>query len=80
MHGHGDGHRGGGGAPTDDDTALDARIENNPSLDRNTLGDLQADMHTNIDYLAPNGAPDNDRKMKEASWLTGQAFIESLRY
>ena len=37
-------------------------------------------MHTNIDYLAPNGAPDNDRKMKEASWLTGQAFIESLRY
>ena len=25
-------------------------------------------------------APDNDRKMKESSWLTGQAFIESLRY
>ena len=37
-------------------------------------------MHVNIDYMAPNGAPDNDRKMKEASWLTGQAFIESLRY
>lgn len=37
-------------------------------------------MTANIDYLAPNGAPDNDRKMKEASWLTGQAFIESLRY
>ena len=32
----------------------------------------QADMHVNIDYMAPNGAPDNDRKMKEASWLTGQ--------
>ena len=40
----------------------------------------QADMHVNIDYMAPNGAPDNDRKMKESSWLTGQAFIESLRY
>jgi len=40
----------------------------------------KADMHVNIDYMAPNGAPDNDRKMKEASWLTGQAFIESLRY
>ena len=40
----------------------------------------KADLHANIDYLAPNGAPDNDRKMKEASWLTGQAFIESLRY
>jgi hypothetical protein len=37
-------------------------------------------MTANIDYMAPNGAPDNDRKMKEASWLTGQAFIESLRY
>ena len=41
---------------------------------------MQADMHVNIDYMAPHGAPDNDRKMKEASWLTGQAFIESLRY
>ena len=40
----------------------------------------QADMLANIDYLAPNGAPDNDRRMKESSWLTGQAFIESLRY
>jgi len=40
----------------------------------------KADMHVNIDYMAPHGAPDNDRKMKEASWLTGQAFIESLRY
>ena len=29
--------------------------------------------------MAPHGAPDNDRKMKEASWLTSQAFIESLR-
>ena len=37
-------------------------------------------MLANIDYMAPNGAPDNDRKMKEASWLTGQAFVESLRY
>lgn len=34
----------------------------------------------NIDYLAPNGAPDNDRKAKESSWLVSQAFIEGLRY
>lgn len=39
-----------------------------------------ADPHCNIDYYAPNGAPDNDRKMKEASFLSGQAFNESLRY
>ena len=38
-----------------------------------------ADMLSNIDYLAPHGGPDNDRKMKEASWLCSQAFIESLR-
>ena len=38
-----------------------------------------ADITANIDYYAPNGAPDNDRKMKEASWLSSQAFIESLR-
>jgi hypothetical protein len=37
------------------------------------------DPHTNIDYLAAFGAPDNDRKMKESSWLCSQAFIESLR-
>jgi len=36
-------------------------------------------MHTDIDYYAPHGGPDNDRKMKEASWLCSQAFIESLR-
>ena len=41
---------------------------------------LQADLHANIDYLAPNGAPDNDRKAKESSWLVSQAFIEGLRY
>lgn len=40
----------------------------------------QADLHANIDYLAPNGAPDNDRKAKESSWLVSQAFIEGLRY
>ena len=39
----------------------------------------KADITSNIDYYAPNGAPDNDRKMKEASWLCSQAFIESLR-
>jgi len=39
----------------------------------------QCDITANIDYYAPHGAPDNDRKMKEASWLTSQAFIESLR-
>ena len=37
-------------------------------------------MHVNIDYMAPNGAPDNDRKMKEASWISSQAWFESLRY
>ena len=26
------------------------------------------------------GAPDNDRKAKESSWLVSQAFIEGLRY
>ena len=39
----------------------------------------QCDITANIDYYAPHGAPDNDRKMKEASWLTSQAFVESLR-
>ena len=39
----------------------------------------KADPHTNIDYYAPNNAPDNDRKMKESSFLASQAFIESLR-
>ena len=38
-----------------------------------------ADISANIDYYAPHGAPDNDRKMKEASWLCSQAFIETLR-
>ena len=37
------------------------------------------DITANIDYYSPWGAPDNDRKMKEASWLCSQAFIESLR-
>ena len=37
------------------------------------------DMLSNIDYYSPHGAPDNDRKMKEASWLCSQSFIESLR-
>ena len=40
----------------------------------------QADLLANIDYLAPHGAPDNDRKAKESSWLVSQAFIEGLRY
>ena len=40
----------------------------------------KADILANIDYLAPNGAPDNDRKAKESSWLVSQAFIEGLRY
>ena len=39
----------------------------------------KCDMLSNIDYYAPLGAPDNDRRMKEASFLQGQAFIESLR-
>lgn len=53
-----------------------------------------ADMFTNINYFAtsrvPNrvsntgdavyGAPDNDRRMKESSWISSQAWFESLRY
>lgn len=53
-----------------------------------------ADMHTNINYYATMRdmhhscsstdasytAPDNDRKMKEASFLTSQAWFESLRH
>ena len=38
----------------------------------------QFDPYSNIDYIAA-GAPDNDRSLKEASWLASQAFIESLR-
>ena len=26
------------------------------------------------------GAPDNDRRMKESSWISSQAWFESLRY
>jgi len=41
------------------------------------------DPYSNIDYVAGNrdgvAAPDNDRRMKESSWLTSQAFVESLR-
>ena len=40
----------------------------------------QTDMFTNINYFSPGGAPDNDRKMKEASWMSSQAWFESLRY
>mmetsp|Transcript_2967 Transcript_2967/g.7862 ORF Transcript_2967/g.7862 Transcript_2967/m.7862 type:complete len:387 (+) Transcript_2967:66-1226(+) len=36
------------------------------------------DPYSNIDYIA-GSAPDNDRNMKEASWLASQAFVESLR-
>ena len=45
-----------------------------------------ADPHTNIDYFACRAdkygrvAPDNDRNMKEASFLASQAYIESLRF
>lgn len=38
------------------------------------------DPHCNINYFAPHGAPDNDGKMKESSFVAGQAFIESLRH
>lgn len=54
----------------------------------------QSDMFSNINYFATSrvtnatsktgdavyGAPDNDRKMKEASWISSQAWFESLRY
>jgi hypothetical protein len=36
--------------------------------------------YANINYLSPNGAPDNDRKMKESSFLASQAYVESLRF
>lgn len=50
-----------------------------PDVDRR-LDIRKADIHANIDFMAPNGAPDNDRKAKESSWLVSQAFIEGLRY
>ena len=37
------------------------------------------DVAANIDYHAPRGAPDNDRRMKEATYLPCQAYAESLR-
>ena len=40
----------------------------------------KADMFHNIDYYGGIGAPDNDRLMKEASFLTSQSWFESLRY
>jgi len=39
----------------------------------------QYDVTANIDYHAPRGAPDNDRRMKEATFLPCQAYAESLR-
>jgi len=59
---------------------------------RNELRD--SDMFSNINYFAtarvPNRtassgdavytAPDNDRRMKESSWISSQAWFESLRY
>ena len=38
-----------------------------------------ADQFSNIDYRAPHGAPDNDRKMKEGGFISSQGFIETLR-
>ena len=40
----------------------------------------KADMLYNIDYYGGHGAPDNDRLVKEASWLSSQSWFESLRY
>jgi len=40
----------------------------------------KADMFHNIDYYGGFGAPDNDRLVKEASWLSTQSWFESLRY
>ena len=37
------------------------------------------DVTANIDFHAPRGAPDNDRRMKEATYLPCQAYAESLR-
>ena len=37
------------------------------------------DPHSNVDFLAPHGAPDNDRRLKEASWMPALSFMESLR-
>ena len=39
----------------------------------------KADMFHNIDYYGGIGAPDNDRLVKEASWLSTQSWFESLR-
>jgi hypothetical protein len=40
----------------------------------------KSDMFNNIDYYGGIGAPDNDRLVKEASWLSTQSWFESLRY
>jgi len=40
----------------------------------------KADMFQNIDYYGGYGAPDNDRLVKEASFLSTQSWFESLRY
>jgi len=49
--------------------------------DRSRRNELRLlDPHANILYYAPCGGPDNDRKMKEASFLPSQAYFESLRH
>ncbi len=62
-----------------------SRVTNSPTGRAHPNPDRRAelrdtDMFTNILYFSPGGAPDNDRKMKEASWMSSQAWFESLRY
>jgi len=67
-----------GGLPTSQRTASPSgRMHPNPTR-RAEL--RKADMHYNIDYYGGHGAPDNDRLVKEASWLSTQSWFESLRY
>lgn len=63
----------------------DSRVTSSPSGKMHPNPDRrfelrQSDMFTNINYFSPGGAPDNDRKMKESSWISSQAWFESLRY
>jgi len=67
-----------GGLPTSQRTASPSgRMHPNPTR-RAEL--RKADMFHNIDYYGGHGAPDNDRLVKEASWLSTQSWFESLRY
>lgn len=82
----------GGGRPSRVTASPTGKMHPNPERKAEIR---QADMFSNINYFATTrvggdaksnvgdavyGAPDNDRRMKEASWMSSQAWFESLRY